>query len=731
MTFHWATNYGAVLQAFALKTYLEKNIPNAKVFVIDYYPEKYEKRLKNSLRVKSMKALQRNLLDIQKDKKISSFRKRLNLTQRFLSVDALRNSGMQMDILIAGSDQIWNQSYTMLGEGKPTSAYYLDFQPTARKIAYAASFGCEKLAPEVADYVRPLLTAFDAISVRENTGKTIISDMGLSATLVCDPTLLIGQEDFDTFAESPVGEPYIASYFIRAQTKSSIQFVERLAGQLDSTKRLRVIDNCSVEHWVGAIKSASYLITNSYHGVVFACKYHVPFFVLTEEGKLKGMNDRFYTLLNRLGLQQRMITEQCDLQTLKDMEINWSDVDKRLMEIGAESGAFLQQHCSLPEKKSIERLDRSQCTGCGACVNVCPTQAIAFVSDAEGFEFPTVKTDKCIQCGKCERVCPALGEQKPAENVQVYTFQHDDRQVLQRSSSGGAFYAIASSVLENGGIVYGAAFTSDFSGVAHKPVLTPAELPDIMESKYVQSSVHQHFPAIRQQLEDGKTVLFAGTPCQVRGISNFLGKDYDNLILAAVTCHGVPSSAVWQRYLQDLQKQHQAPVIAFHFRDKSTGWMRYSIRADFQNGRRYQVNHMEDPYMKCYLQNLSLRPSCYTCKFRDYNCGADIFLGDAWDVVQNSHQFDASMGISKVSILSEKGMRVLSVLTIMRCEQIEAVESARANLVVHRCRKEFFAEVSKGTPLSECVKHFLKEPMQIVLKRKTKQILMRIRKKER
>lgn len=727
MTFHWATNYGAVLQAFALKTYLEKNIPNANVFVIDYYPTKYEKKLKNALRVKSLKALRRNLRDIEKDKKISSFRKRLNLTQRFLSVDALRNSGMQMDILIAGSDQIWNQSYTMLGEGKPTSAYYLDFQPTAKKIAYAASFGCERLAPEVVNYIRPLLTAFDALSVRENTGKAIISSMGLSANLVCDPTLLIGTEDFDTFAESIVCEPYIASYFIRTQTKSTLQFVERLADQLDSSQNLRVIDNCSVEQWVGSIKAASYLITNSYHGVVFACKYHVPFFVLIEEGKLKGMNDRFNTLLNRLGLQQRMITKQCDLKTLKNMEINWSDIDKRLEVIGAESGAFLQQHCSLPEKKSIERLDRVKCTGCGTCINACPTQAISFAFDAEGFEFPMVKPDKCIQCGKCERVCPVLGEQKPAQNVQVYTFQHDDRQVLHRSSSGGAFYAIAASVLEAGGVVYGAAFKQDFSGVKHRMASNLDELSGLLESKYIPSQAYPCFPTIKQQLEAGKRVLFSGTPCQVSGLKRYLGKVYPNMILLAVECHGVPSPTVWRCYQRELESKYSASLAAFHFREKSNGWLGYSIKAEFRNGRVYKINHHEDPYMKCYLKNLSMRDSCFVCPIDLRSCGADVILADAWNEAQAEGPYTVSDGVSRISVCTKIGQEIMEPLKKMRYQQIQTENRSRANLNMPAGRKQFLMDVNKeGASLFKCSKVYIKEPMMLSVKRTLKRALNKL-----
>ena len=196
ITFHWGANHGAVLQAYALSEYLLTRY-DADVEIIDYCPANNEIVLKNVFKSKRIKSIVKKIQELRKDIKIRPFRKKLNLTKRYYSNAELIQSNLNYDILITGSDQVWNPFFLLNGEGRVTPIYFLNFgNPNVKKISVSASFGSEEYPAECKKIILPLLKDFCDISVRENSGKKILNEMGIHSTLTADPTALLSRERY-------------------------------------------------------------------------------------------------------------------------------------------------------------------------------------------------------------------------------------------------------------------------------------------------------------------------------------------------------------------------------------------------------------------------------------------------------------------------------------------------------------------------------------------------------
>lgn len=298
--------------------------------------------------------------------------------------------------------------------------------------------------------------------------------------------------------------------------------------------------------------------------------------------------------------------------------------------------------------------DKSMCCGCGVCSNVCLKQCIKMNEDSEGFFYPSVTENACIHCNLCDRMCPVINSTESKEEVcsEVFAATNKDELIRLNSSSGGVFSALAASVLNRGGVVWGAAFNDDFS-VEHKKIDNIKDIAILRGTKYVQSNTYKAYPEIKKDLSGGVIVLFAGTPCQVEGLLSFLGKKYDNLITIDFVCHGVPSNLIWQKYIN----QFGVP-LQVNFRDKKTGWRNYSITLSFQK-KIISESHNDNPYMKAFLYNYTLRPSCYSCKFKKEDRLSDITLADFWGAWEIAPDENDDKGLSAVFVHSDVGKRAL------------------------------------------------------------------------
>lgn len=316
------------------------------------------------------------------------------------------------------------------------------------------------------------------------------------------------------------------------------------------------------------------------------------------------------------------------------------------------------------------------CTGCGACASVCTKKCIQMKLGANGFFYPHISSKNCVECGLCTKNCHILYELDIPQFNKVY-YQGWDPSETKRleGSSGGAFGALAESILSFGGVVYGAAFSADKKTLSHQSTHN-VRLVELKKSKYIESGMNLTIKHIHQDLANGLSVLFCGTPCQVYGIRRVFGDKYENLILCDFLCHGVPSQMRYQQYLKELEDKYSSVVKEIGFRTKKYGWRTYCIVVDFENGKQYVKLANEDPYYKHYFQNINYRPSCYRCN-RVKDSAADITLGDFWGV-RKAGYYDDDKGISLIICNTEKGKQTVDSLKAFELRAIEAEDVAYA-----------------------------------------------------
>ena len=313
--------------------------------------------------------------------------------------------------------------------------------------------------------------------------------------------------------------------------------------------------------------------------------------------------------------------------------------------------------------------DQNHCTGCSACASVCPKGCIRMEADGEGFLYPQVDESNCINCGKCEKACPVLSFHAPVTDgfPLAYAACNQDDAVLASSSSGGVFSVLAEQTIRSGGAVYGAAFREDFS-VAHSRCETMDGIAAFRGSKYVQSDCSTVFASAKKDLENGRPVLFSGMPCQVAGFRQYLGKEYENLLLVDMTCHSVPSPKAWEKFLSELENCHNSRICGVNFRDKRNGWEQYQLCIQTEDGREVRYPRSQNPYMEAFLRGLISRRSCAHCPFKGQNRASDLTLSDFWGVQTAFPEAYQKEGTSLVLVQSEKGHAAFSAV----CDQLNA-----------------------------------------------------------
>ena len=343
LTFHWATNYGAILQAYALQEYL-KSLGH-EVKIINYKPKQFDFSWVNVIRhPRNLLHLGAVLRDRDKEACLHQWReKHLHLTKRFYTTEELAEIGNDYDMYISGSDQILNPSFTLHGERHPTSAYYLTFaNENKQRVGYAVSFGCTSYPEEARSYAAKWTAAFDRIGVREQTGLNVLKELNYTKIqkVVPDPTVLLGKKLFERLDfERNANKDYLYVYMLRGRTVDN--------GFLNDVKTRIVYadDNgktATMENWLSKICNARQMITNSYHGMIMAILFHVPFVVLLETVSDTGMNDRFSTLLSEIGLENRIVENKAkDIKQKLNTEIDWAAIDDSMSRFRIKGENFL------------------------------------------------------------------------------------------------------------------------------------------------------------------------------------------------------------------------------------------------------------------------------------------------------------------------------------------------------------------------------------------------------
>ena len=347
-------------------------------------------------------------------------------------------------------------------------------------------------------------------------------------------------------------------------------------------------------------------------------------------------------------------------------------------------------------------MDKKECCGCTACLHVCPVQCIAMEEDEEGFLYPVIDEEKCIHCHQCENICPIQNIQNLNARTKTFVGYSRNEAIRKQSSSGGIFSVIAEWILQQNGVVFGAAFDENFD-VHHISVETKEELIKLRGSKYVQSRLENAYPEVKQYLKMERKVLFTGTACQIAGLKKYLNQEYENLYTVDVLCHGVPSPKIWRMYLEEQRKQFHASAEKIEFRNKEYGWNNYSINIVFSNMQRYCVHFFEDKYMRLFLGNIDLRPSCYACHFKGVPRVSDMTIGDSWGIGKVMPDMDDDKGTSIILVHSSNGEKLFQAIRKKLITREAALDEilpptadSRRSVEMHPNRKKYLEGVKRG-----------------------------------
>lgn len=315
----------------------------------------------------------------------------------------------------------------------------------------------------------------------------------------------------------------------------------------------------------------------------------------------------------------------------------------------------------------IDIKDKSKCSGCGACYDICPKSAITMRSDNEGFWYPTVNRELCVNCLLCDNICPVKNIPSTDNFAVPECFAAVNKNMYVRfdSTSGGVFSSLATCALKKGGAVGGACTDENFN--AHQILIhSKSEIEKIRSSKYYQSDATGFYKSVEKEVKSGKLVLACGAPCQMAGLKNYLRSEYDNLIIVDFICLCMPSPKVFKKYIESIERQYGSKVTSTKAKSKELGWRKLTQMFVLENGRHIYQTREENPFQYFYMKTrTSVRPSCYECPFKGFPRISDITIGDFWG--QNEYDssweykknFDGDVGTSIVIVNNKKGLDYL------------------------------------------------------------------------
>ncbi len=646
ITFNSAHNYGAVLQVWALQEKLKSEghqveVINYRIPAIDNLYQVYVPRWisGNSMVNRACHKLQYMKARVripEKSKRYKKFENFINnvlpTTVPYHSYEALKNAKFDYDLMITGSDQVWNGNITRGISG----AYFLAFgDEKVKRISYAASIGKDAFDEEEKVVVQKYLKELDYISVREEKAKTAVEELtDKEVDLVLDPTLLLDREKYDTLKKPfPVkGGDYIFVHNVHlvkvdARLNAIVEEISKRTG-------LPVVNNRAdysfkneigkfsaggPEEFLGVIDGAKFVITNSFHATVFSTIYEKKFITVPH---FKNP-DRMRNLLQMFGLENHLIAEVKDIpKDLSELDIDYAKVNELRKEARAASEAYLQKAIQGPktvpapvtsDKKYLQSKDKFNCYGCGLCKELSP-DAISMEQDEEGIFYP-----KAIS-GQEERAkattCLFGNEGKGHGIKEAYTAHLNDDQVLEVCSGGGATRAFAEAIWKQGGVV---------AGVGYKNSLLPEyglaenleEAEGFFSEKYVEELSNDIFGQVKQELSTGRKVLFIGRASKVDALYHYLGKDYENLYTVQELERGIASRKVYEKYLESLEESYGSKVVKVEFDNKTRTAKKPYVCITFQSGDIYVSSASSNLFIHAMRRGYAARHSCYTCKYRE------------------------------------------------------------------------------------------------------------------
>lgn len=317
-----------------------------------------------------------------------------------------------------------------------------------------------------------------------------------------------------------------------------------------------------------------------------------------------------------------------------------------------------------------------KCTGCQACVNVCPKKCISMKADEYGVPYPSVDNEVCVNCGACQRTCPVNSE-VPKNKIDVaYAAWHNNTEIRSSSSSGGAAMAMYETILEDGGVVFGTKFDEKLN-LEIQCATTIEEAHQFKSSKYVHASVANSYKEVKEYLNEGRKVLYISVPCQIAGLKGYLKKDYDNLITVDLICHGAVPHGYLLDHINYMKKQKQIDVDNVSFRGEHD----FKLGLYHNGEGRVFVDRFLDPYFTGFLSGLFYRPNCYSCNYACDERVSDITIGDFWGLgKKETCSYGMGNGVSVLLPVTEKGKSFVEKLNEkMFVDERPAIEAIDGN----------------------------------------------------
>ncbi len=630
VNFFHSQNYGACLTAYALQEII-KDLGYNPAFV-------------NEFPVRKKYNLSFGKLFVNKY---------LKLMPKFNNV---KKAGMLADTYITGSDQVFRPQY--LKHKVKRDKYLLNFvHKDAKKISFSASFGIgeeefKNSKPAVNKAMKDALKTFDYVSTREYSGVDICKkELHVNTEWIIDPVFLLDKTRYIELASK--SEKDYKNKFVTYVLDKNPEY-DKIYKNISEKYGLEPVSiaksGISVEEWLRAYLDAEYIITDSFHGVCFALMFNKKFIAVVNKNRGAA---RFESLQKMFGLEGQFLTD------IENINIDFVQYDfQKTNQIIEERKKYALETLSRELGTKNKTFITNNCTGCGACHNICPKGAIKMVENSEGFLYPQVDSKLCIDCGLCKKTCPTSNFQKNqnSSKPESYAVMASDEVRMSGVSSGGASPVFMEQILKNNGYVVGAIYDEDWR-IIHKISNKIEDLDKFKGSKYYQSNTKNIYQEVKKLLEEQRTVLFTGTPCQIAGLKAFLKKDYENLILVDIVCHGVPSYKTFEMFVQKLFTQEDEKLKAVDFRSKKYGWgpkLTTTTTTTTTTTEHACYNH-EHSFMTAFLRNFSIRKSCFTCPFQKTPRQGDITIGDFWRIARYDKKLDDKKGTSLVVINNVKG----------------------------------------------------------------------------
>lgn len=627
----------------------------------------------------------------EKEKLFSDFlSKQLQFSEKCDTATDLEALNNKYQAFICGSDQIWSPLCF-------DPHYFLDFvKEPKKKIAYAPSFGVTRIQDKyIKEKTKQLLSHFGSISVRETAGQKIVEELtGLSPELAVDPTLLFSGEEWETrfaLSQDPAAKPYMLAYMLGndpAHWDTLKEIAERHKLQLKIIPVLKPDINregcikapLGPHEFLELFLNASYVCTDSFHGLVVSILFHKPFSVFSrfQKNDPQNQNSRINNLLDLLNLRNRLVDDHFRGECTNEV-IDYSRVDNILREQREHSIEYLSKvlsHVTItrPSAKHVQEGD-SLCCGCGACAMSCQSNAIQVRMNSDGFYAAMVDEDKCVSCGRCLSVCPFIGqtERRSSEKATMFSFKSREESVLHCSTSGGAAYHVARYLMRCGYAVLGCTFDPESQSARHILLHDERELEKIQGSKYLQSNFAD---ALVEAVAERSKIAVFGTPCQISAAKRVLsGKD---AVYIDLVCHGVPSYHLYTKYQDYLHRKAgiDPAEMKMIFRYKPKGWR--SIHLYATDGTHSDCSSKnDDPFFRMFEVGNCYMKTCYECRWRG-DSEADIRLGDYW-----GPRFEKDLtGVSMAIAFSECGKELIHSLRI--CEEAEITEQPISDYMIYQ-----------------------------------------------